>query len=184
MTTSTSTSPAWEPPAPSRIPSLPAAALEPVLQRLLESPAALSAKLAQQSFDAIASLAPPPSGGGEEGEGEDDERPVTFEGLLDVARYCVDDEPGWTTDEKVQLVGGHPKIGAPLVPPAPEASGSSISEESRKEQLSGGEADSDTLDRECPLAVSARLESLGIGIGFGRSLTNSLAPPLTLPSPD
>ena len=111
---------------PSQIGSLRANELEPILERLLECPSNLVSQLGRQSAAAI-------------GELDQESRPDTYEGLCDVARYCVEDDPGWNLQDRRLLVGGHPEIGATLA---------SISEESRKEQLKGGEADQATIDRE------------------------------------
>ncbi|KDN41255.1 hypothetical protein K437DRAFT_295668 [Tilletiaria anomala UBC 951] len=117
----------WQAPQPSTIGKLSPAELEPVLKRLLECPSFLTPVLASQTAAAISEL-------------DEDSRPDTFEGLLDVARYCIDDDPGWDLEERRQLVGGHPPIGTKLTP-------GSLSEESRREQLKGGEADQETMDR-------------------------------------
>ncbi|PWN52766.1 hypothetical protein IE53DRAFT_384779 [Violaceomyces palustris] len=113
---------------PSHIPNASPEQLAPVLLRLLECPTQLLPTLSQQCHLAIAELPL-------------EDRPTSYEGLIDVARFCVDDEPGWEVDQKAMFVGGHPRIGAPLVANA------QLSEESRKEQLKGGQADPETLER-------------------------------------
>lgn len=61
--------------------------------------------------------------------------------MLDVARFCVEDEPGWEVGRRAKFIGGHPRIGAPLNAPTSE-----LSEESRKEQMKGGQVDPATLE--------------------------------------
>ncbi|PWY98366.1 hypothetical protein BCV70DRAFT_165033 [Testicularia cyperi] len=114
---------------PSRIPSATPDQLAPILLRLLESPKDLLPDLSTQCAAAIADL-------------PEDSRPETYEGLLDVARFCVEEEPGWEAERRAQFIGGHPRIGAPLTAPVSE-----LSEESRKEQMKGGQADPATLER-------------------------------------
>ena len=119
----------WHPPPPSSIGTLSPTALEPILSRLLECPSSLTPTLASQCAAAISEL-------------DAESRPDGFEGLLDVARYCVEDDPGWSMEDRKELVGGHPRIGAPLKQ-------GQISEESRKEQTKGGDVDEATLKSEC-----------------------------------
>ncbi|SNX86092.1 uncharacterized protein MEPE_04801 [Melanopsichium pennsylvanicum] len=103
--------------------------LSPILLRLLECPKELLPDLASQSAAAIADL-------------PEDARPESYEGLLDVARFCVEDDPGWKVERRANFIGGHPRIGAPLNAPTSE-----LSEESRKEQMKGGQVDPATLEK-------------------------------------
>ncbi|KAJ1022627.1 hypothetical protein NDA18_004970 [Ustilago nuda] len=114
---------------PSQIPNATPDQLSPILLRLLECPKELLPDLASQSAAAIADL-------------PEDARPESYEGLLDVARFCVEDEPGWEVGRRVKFIGGHPRIGAPLNAPTSE-----LSEESRKEQMKGGQVDPATLEK-------------------------------------
>lgn len=115
--------------SPEKIPTATSDQLSPVLLRLLECPTSLLPDLASQCAAAISDL-------------PDDSRPETYEGLIDVARFCVEEDPGWETERRAQFIGGHPRIGAPLNAPAGE-----LSDESRKEQMKGGQADLATLER-------------------------------------
>lgn len=143
----------WTPPPPDRLSRLPASQLEPVLKRLLECPDSVLPKLASQTETALRRATPPVA---------------TFRDVVDAARRCVD-EPRWPLDDLTVLVGGHPRIGAPLSP------GSHISEESRKEQLRGGGTDEATLLRTCrfylslqPYGVPSSLRTL-VGRATGKS---------------
>ncbi|CBQ74011.1 conserved hypothetical protein [Sporisorium reilianum SRZ2] len=115
--------------APGEIPNATPEQLSPILLRLLECPKDLLPDLASQSAAAIADL-------------PEDARPESYEGLLDVARFCVEDDPGWPAERRAKFIGGHPRIGAPLNAPTSE-----LSEESRKEQMKGGQVDPATLER-------------------------------------
>ncbi|EPQ29763.1 uncharacterized protein PFL1_02436 [Pseudozyma flocculosa PF-1] len=114
---------------PAQIPDASPAQLEPILLRLLECPRQLLPDLANDCATAIADL-------------PDEDRPRSYEGLCDVARFCVEDEPGWDTPKRALFIGGHPRIGAPIT-----ANTAELSEESRKEQLKGGQVDPATLER-------------------------------------
>lgn len=120
---------------PGEIPTATPEQLSPILLRLLECPKELLPDLASQSAAAIADL-------------PEDARPESYEGLLDVARFCVEDEPGWEVDRRAKFIGGHPRIGAPLNAPTSE-----LSEESRKEQMKGGQVDPATLQSKCTLPI-------------------------------
>ncbi|KAJ1022580.1 hypothetical protein NDA16_003569 [Ustilago loliicola] len=114
---------------PGEIPNATPDQLSPILLRLLECPKELLPDLASQSAAAISDL-------------PEDSRPESYEGLLDVARFCVEDEPGWEVGRRAKFIGGHPRIGAPLNAPTSE-----LSEESRKEQMKGGQVDPATLEK-------------------------------------
>ena len=114
---------------PGQIPNATPDQLSPILSRLLECPKELLPDLAAQSAAAIADL-------------PEDSRPESYEGLLDVARFCIEDEPGWAVKERAKFIGGHPRIGAPLTAPTSE-----LSEESRKEQMKGGQVDPAVLEK-------------------------------------
>lgn len=106
-------------PPPATLPVARKAYLSPLLARLLElhSKEHLSS-LAEQCQEAVATL-------------PDTDRPTTYEGLLDVARFCIDDEPGWPSSSKAVLLAGHPRIGA-KVPMA--GAGQGMSKSSQTEQ--------------------------------------------------
>ena len=84
-------------PAADTIPGADAAALATVLCALLYCPADLAAPLADQCRAAIADLPP-------------DSRPITYDGLVDVARYCVEEEPGWSRADQSKLASEHPRL--------------------------------------------------------------------------
>lgn len=86
--------------SPQALPTAQASALRPLFARLLElhSDKHLT-QLAGQCQESIVTL-------------PESDRPESYEGLLDVARYCVDEEPGWSDEDKAILLGGHPRIGA------------------------------------------------------------------------
>ena len=80
--------------APADIPAASADALVPLLEHLLgvSTPAPAPAHtLAHQCCAAIAEL---PA----------DSKPTTFDSFVDVARFCVDEEPGWSADDKAALL--------------------------------------------------------------------------------
>ncbi|UZJ56749.1 hypothetical protein CBS101457_006069 [Exobasidium rhododendri] len=87
-------------PAPEQLPTATVSTLSPLLLRLLElhSPAHLQ-RLSEECNEAVISL-------------PEEDRPSSYEGLLDVARYCIDEAPGWEDSDKEVLIGGHPRIGA------------------------------------------------------------------------
>ncbi|KAK0540263.1 hypothetical protein OC842_000558 [Tilletia horrida] len=117
--------------APSELADSPSVeTIAPLLSHLLECPPEQLPILTEQSIAAINELPP-------------NARPRSYEGLLDVARFIIEDEPGWSVAERARFVGGHPRIGAPLQPSA----GQSISDASRAEQLKGGETTPETLAR-------------------------------------
>lgn len=113
----------WQPPASSRISQLSAPELKPVLKRLLECPDSLLPKLASATHDALRNT---PA--------------TTFAQLTNLSRKAVDDAR-WPVEDIKGLVGGHPRIGAPT------SATSNISQESRNEQLKGGNANPETLAR-------------------------------------
>lgn len=87
-------------PAPEDLPTASGSSISPLLARLLELHSAQHLhRLSEECHLAISSL-------------PYEDRPVTYEGLLDVARYCIDDEPAWDDQDKQVLIGGHPRIGA------------------------------------------------------------------------
>lgn len=87
-------------------------AISPILLRLLECPVSLLPTLSSQVLTSLQEL-------------PDEDRPTSYEGLLDVARFCVEEEPGWSETERAKFIGGHPRIGRPTA---------AISKESEKEQ--------------------------------------------------
>lgn len=114
-------------PSPEKIPTLSeAASISPILLRLLECPTPLLSTLSNQVLDSLKEL-------------PDDDRPTSYEGLIDVARFCVEEEPGWNELERARLLEGHPRIGRQKA---------AISAVSAQEQ--GGQSDTDeaTYNRE------------------------------------
>lgn len=88
-------------PLPSELPTLSSpSSLSPILVRLLECPASALSLLSTQMITSLKEL-------------PEEDRPTSYEGLLDVARFCVEEEPGWTTEQRAMLIGGHPRIGRP-----------------------------------------------------------------------
>lgn len=87
-------------PSQEQLPTADSTLLSALLSRLLElhSKEHLR-KLSQECQEAISSL-------------PEEDRPTTYEGFLDVARYCIDDAPAWNDADKQVLIGGHPRIGA------------------------------------------------------------------------
>lgn len=84
---------------PSEIPSISSAdAVAPLLLRLLECPVEILPTLASQVLTSLQEL-------------PQEDIPTSYEGLIDVARFCVEEEPGWTLRQRAQLIGGHPRIG-------------------------------------------------------------------------
>lgn len=109
------------------IPSLTdAQAISPILLRLLECPTSLLPALSSQTLTALQDL-------------PQEDKPTSYEGLLDISRFCVEEEPGWEDEERAKLIGGHPRIG--------RQSGH-ISETSKKEQGAGAQQDEEVLNSE------------------------------------
>lgn len=79
------------------IPRADAASLGLVLHILLHLPKEISLTLATQCMDAIADL-------------PDDSQPCTYDGLIDVARFCVEEEPGWREEEQTKLISQFPRL--------------------------------------------------------------------------
>ncbi|CAO1633009.1 unnamed protein product [Sympodiomycopsis kandeliae] len=86
--------------------------ISPILLRLLECPVSLLPTLSSQVLTSLQDL-------------PDEDRPTSYEGLLDVARFCVEEDPGWKEVERAQFIGGHPRIGRQK---------GAISKDSQKEQ--------------------------------------------------
>lgn len=84
--------------SPAQLPDASATDLSPLLGALLEALPVPLARLVEQSSVAMSDLAHA-------------ERPTSYEGLLDVARFCIDEDPGWTDAQRAELLGGHPRIG-------------------------------------------------------------------------
>lgn len=82
-----------------RIAQAPASELAAILQILLTCTEEAAERLGEQSFAAIAEL-------------PDDSRPTTYDSLVDVARFCVEEEPGWTRDQCAELVASFPRLDA------------------------------------------------------------------------
>lgn len=81
------------PPA-SSIPVLTAEQLSPLLALLTLLPTSISTQLSSQSAQAISDLPP-------------DARPNSYDGLIDVARFCLEEEPGqehWNLDLRQQIL--------------------------------------------------------------------------------
>lgn len=126
---------------PNSLPTAHASALAPLLSRLLElhSKPHLD-RLASQCQEALVSL-------------PDADRPTSYEGLLDVAKFCIEDEPGWSNDDKAVLIGGHPRIGA--------RPGTTMSQSSQSEQKATEvDRDADTALAQLNLIYERRYPSL------------------------
>lgn len=74
-------------------------ALALILEKVLLCPKNYAEKLAEQSHAAIQDL-------------PDDSRPCTYDGLVDVARFCLEEEPGWSQDECAEFVSQYPRLDA------------------------------------------------------------------------
>ncbi|WFC97748.1 hypothetical protein MYAM1_000467 [Malassezia yamatoensis] len=83
--------------APSDIPGAEVSALAQVLQVLLYASVNTSTVLATQCKEAIADL-------------PEDSQPYTYDGLIDVARFCVEEEPGWDVDQQAELIQNFPRV--------------------------------------------------------------------------
>lgn len=124
---------------PSALPSASSADVGQLLSRLLELHAEKQlTSLSDQCLEAISSL-------------PTEDRPTSYEGLLDVARYCIDEEPGWDAQDKAVLLSGHPRIGQPA-----QSTKEGMSESSRAEQRADT-ADDASDQRACLCALSLSL---------------------------
>ena len=86
--------------SPQALPEAQATSLSPLFRRLLELQTKKQLeRLSIECQEAIVSL-------------PESDRPNSYEGLLDVARFCIDEEPGWSEEDKAVLLAGHPRIGA------------------------------------------------------------------------
>ncbi|WFC94405.1 hypothetical protein MBRA1_001035 [Malassezia brasiliensis] len=81
----------------SEIPTAEARGLARTLQVLLYLPAYVARTLGEQCKEAIADL-------------PEDSQPLTYDGLVDVARFCVEEEPGWSVQQQTQLLSGFPHV--------------------------------------------------------------------------
>ncbi|WFD05813.1 hypothetical protein MVES1_001147 [Malassezia vespertilionis] len=92
--------------AQSHIPDADEASLSDILYVLLQCEARDAMRLAEQSRAAMQEL-------------PGDSRPVTYDALIDVARFCVEEEPGWAVADRVALLNGCPLVDAPFSPSDP-----------------------------------------------------------------
>lgn len=90
------------------IPSASADELATILRELLACPEDVAYTLGSQSQAAIMEL-------------PHDSRPVTYDGLVDVARFCVEEEPGWSQTDCVKLIAQYPRLDT-LAPGEPRLS--------------------------------------------------------------
>lgn len=121
---------------PSELPSLSSSdSISPILLRLLECPVSLLPTLSSQVLTSLQDL---PA----------EDRPSSYEGLLDVARFCVEEDPGWQTPERAQLIGGHPRIG--------RQQGVTVSKQSQQEQGSEAADDDKVYESELTLEATPR----------------------------
>ncbi|KAI3627119.1 hypothetical protein CBS14141_001120 [Malassezia furfur] len=81
----------------SEIPTAEARSLARTLQVLLYLPYDVATTLGEQCKEAIADL-------------PEDSQPLTYDGLVDVARFCVEEEPGWSEQQQTQLLSGFPHV--------------------------------------------------------------------------
>ncbi|WFD30251.1 hypothetical protein MSPP1_001268 [Malassezia sp. CBS 17886] len=79
----------------SSIPTAGAGALALILLELLICDETTAAQLAEQCQAAIADLS-------------EDSRPASYDGLVDVARFCVEEVPEWTTEQRAALLVSQP----------------------------------------------------------------------------
>lgn len=79
------------------LPTASVEALTQILERFLLCSAIGAEKLAKQSHAAIQDL-------------PDDSRPCTYDGLVDVARFCLEEEPGWSHDECIEFLSQYPRL--------------------------------------------------------------------------
>ena len=79
------------------LPTASVEALTQILERVLLCSAIGAEKLAKQSHAAIQDL-------------PDDSRPCTYDGLVDVARFCLEEEPGWSHDECIEFLSQYPRL--------------------------------------------------------------------------
>lgn len=81
----------------SGIPSADAASLAAILRVILQCSVDTAGALGVQCAEAIAEL-------------PEDSQPGTYDGLVDVARFCVEEEPGWDALDSAGLVGTYPHV--------------------------------------------------------------------------
>lgn len=81
------------------IPAADENALATILGTLLKCSNDLALTIGVQSYRAIKEL-------------PEDSRPCTYDGLVDVARFCVEEEPGWSRDECASLIAQYPRLDA------------------------------------------------------------------------
>lgn len=81
----------------SGIPSADAASLAAILRVILQCSVDTAGALGVQCAEAIADL-------------PEDSQPGTYDGLVDVARFCVEEEPGWDALDSAGLVGAYPHV--------------------------------------------------------------------------
>ena len=81
----------------SEIPTAEARSLARTLQVLLYLPYDVATTLGEQCKEAIADL-------------PEDSQPLAYDGLVDVARFCVEEEPGWSEQQQTQLLSGFPHV--------------------------------------------------------------------------
>jgi len=127
-----------------QLPTLDSSILSRIIQRLLECNPKPLERLTRQVSHQISTGC---------------SKPKTYQDLIQLLRSQVDSSTGdghrWSSEDKAELVGGHPRIGAPLNQAPVTSNGGKdaegLSEESRKEQLRGGQVDSETIQSELKL---------------------------------
>ncbi|CAO1637855.1 unnamed protein product [Parajaminaea phylloscopi] len=86
-------------PPPGQIPKITQADdILPILIRLLQCPRSLLLELSTQVLGSLDELPV-------------EDKPTSYEGLLDVARFCVEDDPGWTNEQRAGLIAGRQRAG-------------------------------------------------------------------------
>lgn len=82
---------------PQEIPNADPQTLAWILERLLNCNVSTALRLGHESAQAIADL-------------PEDSRPTTYDSLVDVARFCVEEEPGWDHAACESLISQYPRL--------------------------------------------------------------------------
>ncbi|SHO77759.1 Uncharacterized protein MSYG_2101 [Malassezia sympodialis ATCC 42132] len=82
---------------PQKIPTVDPESLAWILEQLLLCNHSTALRLGRESAQAIADL-------------PEDSRPTTYDSLVDVARFCVEEEPGWDHSDCLSLITQYPRL--------------------------------------------------------------------------
>lgn len=82
---------------PQEIPRAAPQSLAWILEELLSCSSSTALRLGHESSQAIADL-------------PEDSRPTTYDSLVDVARFCVEEEPGWDSEACQSLISEYPRL--------------------------------------------------------------------------